>query len=177
MNPFRVRQAVANVKLYAQKEEGFVGYGLKRGEGELVGECSDIDDIIVIRKDGIMQVSKVSQKAFFGRTSFTSPSGNAGMNAPFTIAFLDGATGRSMMKRFNVPAITRDRIQHYQRHAEVADFVLHGQPGEAEIVTVFLRANARLKKLKLDVDFSELAIRGRGAGATWYPKTPSAKLK
>ena len=63
----RADVAVANVKLYVQMQEGFVGTGMKRGEGEFLCDCSDIDDIIVIRKDGIMQVSKVSQKAFFGK--------------------------------------------------------------------------------------------------------------
>ena len=172
--------AVANVKLYAQKEEGFVGYGLKRGEGELVGECSDIDDIIVIRKDGIMQVSKVSQKAFFGKDIIHVAVWKRGdERTVYNCIYFDGATGRSMMKRFNVPAITRDREYNITKgtpKSRILYFTANPN-GEAEIVTVFLRANARLKKLKLDVDFSDLAIRGRGAGGNLVSKNAIRKIE
>ncbi|MDA0913095.1 MAG: DNA gyrase/topoisomerase IV subunit A [Bacteroidetes bacterium] len=176
----RAEVAVANVKLYAQKEEGFVGYGLKRGEGELVCECSDIDDIIVIRNDGVLQVSKVSQKAFFGKDLLHVGVWKRGdERTVYNCIYLDGTSGRSLIKRFNVPAITRDREYHITKGtAKSRILYFSANPnGEAEVVTVFLRANARLKKMKFDVDFSELAIRGRGAGGNLVSKNAIRKIE
>ena len=175
----RSEVAVANVKLYAQMEEGFVGYGLKRGEGELVSDCSDIDDVIVIRKDGVMQVSKVSQKAFFGKEILHVGVWKRGdERTVYNCIYLDGASGRSMIKRFNVPAITRDREYHITKgtpKSRILYFTANPN-GEAEVVTVFLRAQARLKKLKFDMDFSEVAIRGRGAGGNLVSKHAIRKI-
>ena len=172
--------AVANVKLYAQMEEGFVGHGLKRGEGELVCECSDIDDIIVIRKDGVLQVSKVSQKAFFGKDLLHVGVWKRGdERTVYNCIYLDGATGRSLIKRFNVPAITRDREYNITKGTPKSRLLYFtaNPNGEAEIVTVFLRSSARLKKLKFDLDFSEMAIRGRGAGGNLVSKNAIRKIE
>lgn len=172
--------AVANVKLYAQMEEGFVGYAMKRGEGELISDCSDIDDIIVIRKDGVMQVSKVSQKAFFGRDLLHVGVWKRGDDRTvYNCIYVDGESGRSMVKRFNVPAVTRDREYHITKGTPKSRVVyLTANPnGEAEVVTVFMRANPRLKKLKFDVDFSELAVRGRGAGGNLVSKQAIRKIE
>ena len=102
---------------------------MKRGEGELVGECSDIDDIIVIRKDGIMQVSKVSQKAFFGKDIIHVAVWKRGdERTVYNCIYLDGATGRSMMKRFNVPAITRDREYNITKGTPKSRILYFSQP-------------------------------------------------
>ena len=161
-------------------EEGFVGHGLKRGEGELVCECSDIDDIIVIRKDGVLQVSKVSQKAFFGKDLLHVGVWKRGdERTVYNCIYLDGATGRSLIKRFNVPAITRDREYNITKGTPKSRLLYFtaNPNGEAEIVTVFLRSSARLKKLKFDLDFSEMAIRGRGAGGNLVSKNAIRKIE
>ena len=92
-------------------EEGFVGTGLKRGEGEFVCDCSDIDDIIVFRRDGVMQVSKVSSKAFFGKDIIHTAVWKRGdTRTTYNVIYYDGASGRNMVKRFNVKSITRDKV-------------------------------------------------------------------
>ncbi|MDE0871175.1 MAG: DNA gyrase/topoisomerase IV subunit A [Flavobacteriales bacterium] len=176
----RAEVAVANAKLYAQMEEGFVGIGMKRGEGIFIGECSDIDDIITIRKDGIMQVSKVSQKAFFGKDLLHVGVWKRGEERTvYNGIYLDGASGRSMIKRFNVPSITRDREYNITKGSPKSRILyLTANPnGEAETVTVFLRSSPRLKKLKLNLDFSEIAIRGRSAGGNLVSKHAIRKIE
>jgi topoisomerase-4 subunit A len=172
--------AVANEKLYVNYEEGFVGTGLKRGEGEYVCDCSDIDDIIVFRKDGVMQVSKVSSKAFFGKDILHVGVWNRGDERTiYNCIYLDGETGRSMMKRFSVTSITRDReypITKGTPRSRVLYFTANPN-GEAEVVSVFLRANTRAKKLKFDVDFADLAVKGRGAGGNLVTKHPIRKIE
>lgn len=172
--------AVANEKLYVNREEGFVGTGLKRGEGEYVSDCSDIDDIIVIRKDGVMQVSKVSSKAFFGKDILHVGVWNRGDERTiYNCIYLDGASGRSMMKRFSVTSITRDREYHITKgtpRSRILYFTANPN-GEAEVVSVFLRATTRAKKLKFDVNFADLAVKGRGAGGNLVTKHPVRKIE
>lgn len=176
----RSQVAVANSKLYVQKEEGFVGIGIKRGEGDLVGECSDIDDIIVIRKDGVMQVSKVSPKAFFGKDIWHVGVWKRGDDRTvYNCIYSDGASGKSMMKRFNVISITRDREYHLTKGSPNSKllYLTVNPNGEAETVTIHLRSNQRLKRLKFDVDFSSLAIKGRGSGGNLVSKQPIRKVE
>ncbi len=172
--------AVANEKLYVNREEGFVGTGLKRGEGEFVSDCSDIDDIIVIRKDGVMQVSKVSSKAFFGKDILHVGVWNRGDERTiYNCIYLDGETGRSMMKRFSVTSITRDReypITKGTPRSRILYFTANPN-GEAEVVSVYLRATTRAKKLKFDVNFADLAVKGRGAGGNLVTKHPIRKIE
>ncbi|MAO88786.1 MAG: DNA topoisomerase IV [Crocinitomicaceae bacterium] len=176
----RSKVAVANAKLYWNPEEGFVGTGLKRAEGELLGDCSDIDDIIVFRKDGVMQVSKVSSKAFFGKNLLYAAVWKRGdKRTTYNVIYLDGATGRSMVKRFNVTSITRDReypITKGTPKSKVLYFTANPN-GEAEVVSIYLRAQARLKKVKFDVNFSDIAIKGRGAGGNLVSKFPVRKVE
>lgn len=172
--------AVANVKLYANYAEGFVGTGMKRGEGEFVCDCSDIDDIIVFRKDGKYSVSKVSQKAFFGKEILHVGIWKKGDDRTvYNAIYLDGASGRSMVKRFAVTSSTRDKEYDVTKgtpKSRVLYFTANPN-GEAEVVTVHLRANQRLKKLKFDVDFSEIGIKGRGAGGNLVSKFPIKRIE
>ena len=176
----RSKVAVANAKLYWNPEEGFVGTGLKRGEGELLGDCSDIDHVIVFRRDGVMQVSKVSSKAFFGKGLLYAAVWKKGdKRTTYNVVYLDGATGRSMVKRFNVTSITRDReypITKGTPKSKILYFTANPN-GEAEVVTVFLRAQARLKKVKFDLDFSDIGIKGRSAGGNLVSKFPVRKIE
>ena len=176
----RAEVAVANEKLYAQMEEGFVGTGMKRGEGKFIADCSDIDDIIAIRRDGVMQVSKVSQKAFFGKDLIHIGVWKRGEDRTvYNCIYFDGASGRSMVKRFNVPSITRDREYHITKgtpKSRILYFTANPN-GEAETVSITLRQSPRLKKLKLDLDFSEHAIRGRSAGGNLVTKHAIRKIE
>jgi topoisomerase-4 subunit A len=172
--------AVANARLYADYAEGFVGIGLKRGEGELIGDCSDLDDVVVIRQDGILQVSKVTAKAFFGKNLLYVGVWKRGdERSVFNCIYLDGETGRSFAKRFNVTSITRDREYPITKGTPKSRVLyLSANPnGEAEVVTVHLRPSPRLKKLRLDLDFAELAVRGRSSAGNLVTKFPIRKVE
>ncbi len=172
--------AIANAKLFVNKTEGFIGIGLKKDEGEFVSDCSDIDDIIVFRKDGKMLVSKVQQKAFMGKDIIHAAVWKKeDKRTIYNLIYRDGKNGPAMMKRFAVTAITRDREYDLTKGAPNSE-VLHfsaNPNGEAEVVTVHLRQLERLKKLKFDIDFSELAIKGRDAIGNVCSKYPVKKVE
>ena len=127
-----------------------------------------------------MQVSKVSSKAFFGKNLLYAAVWKRGdKRTTYNVIYLDGATGRSMVKRFNVTSITRDReypITKGTPKSKVLYFTANPN-GEAEVVSIFLRAQARLKKVKFDVNFSDIAIKGRGAGGNLVSKFPVRKVE
>lgn len=172
--------AIANAKLYVNKTEGFVGTGLKRDEGEYVCDCSDIDDIIVFRRDGKMLVSKVQAKAFLGKDIIhIAVWKKDDKRTIYNLIYRDGKGGGGMMKRFAVTAITRDKEYDLTKGLPSSE-VLHfsaNPNGEAEVVTITLRALERLKKLKFDVDFSTLAIKGRDALGNVVTKYPIKKVE
>jgi len=172
--------AIANAKLSVNLAEGFAGIGLKRDEGEFVCECSDIDDIIVFRKDGKMTVSKVQQKAFFGKDIIhIAVWKKDDKRTIYNLMYKDGKNGPSYMKRFAVTSITRDKEYDLTKgtaNSEVLYFSANPN-GEAEVVTVNLRALERLKKLKFDVDFSTLAVKGRDTQGNMVTKYPVKKVE
>ena len=172
--------AVSNAKLYVNREEGFVGTGLKRGEGDFVCDCSDIDDLIVFRKDGKMIVSRVSQKAFVGKDILHVGIWKKGdTRTVYNLIYQDGKGGRGMWKRFSVTSITRDKEYDLTKGTagSVVLYFTANPNGEAEVVSVHLKALQRLKKLRFDADFSELAIKGRGAGGNVLSKNPIRKVE
>ncbi len=168
--------AVANHKLHADLKEGFVGIGMPRGEGDYICDCSDIADIIVFRKDGTMQVSKVSPKAFFGKDILHVGVWKRGdERTTYNLIYRDGkkqAQSKTMVKRFHVTSITRDKVYHLTKGAPGSQVLWFSQNpnGEAEQVTVHLSRTPRLKSLKVDVDFAEIAIKGRGAAGNTVSK-------
>jgi len=172
--------AVSNVKLYANFEEGFVGTGLKRAESDFVADCSDIDDVIVFRSDGVMMVSKVSSKAFFGKGIIHAGVWKKGDNrTTYNMVYQDGKGGAGMMKRFSVTSITRDKeypLTKGKEGSKVLWFTANPN-GEAETVLIKLRPKANIRKLKFELDFSGLAIKGRGAGGNRVTKYPIAKIE
>jgi topoisomerase-4 subunit A len=176
----RAEVAVANEKLYVNAAEGFVGTGLKRGEGEYVCDCSDIDDVVVIRADGVMQISKVTPKAFFGKDILHVGVWKRGdERTVYNCIYLDGETGRAMMKRFNLTSITRDKPYHITKGTPKSRllYLTVNPNGEAEVVTVHLKPHPRLKKLRFEVNFSELPIRGRASGGNLVTKFPVRKIE
>ena len=155
--------AMNNVKLYANREEGFIGTSLRRDE--FVCDCSDIDDIIVFRKDGKMMVTKIDSKTFVGKDIIhVAVFKKKDKRTVYNMMYKDGTRGPSYMKRFNVTSVTRDKeydLTNGSKGSKVLYFTANPN-GEAEVVTINLRAVGSIKKLKWDIDFADLAIKGRG---------------
>ncbi len=171
------RVAVANEKLYVNRQEGFAGTGLKKDE--FVCECSDLDDIIVFREDGTFLVTKVAAKSFVGKDIVHI--GVFDRNDDRTIynmIYRDGLKGTVFVKRFPVKGITRDKeydLTRGSKGSKVLYFTANPN-GEAEVVTVYLRHKPKLKKLVFDFDFSSLAIKGRAAGGNMLTKHQVRKI-
>ena len=159
-----VRVIATNQKLYVNREEGFAGTGLKKDE--FVCECSDIDDIIVFRGDGTFIVTKVADKVFVGNdiihinVFFKNDD-----RTIYNMIYQDGLRGNVMMKRFAVTGVTRDKEYNLTKGTKGSKVLYYtvNPNGEAEIVTVYLRPKPKLKKLSFDMDFSQLAIKGRNS--------------
>lgn len=170
--------AVANVRFYIDRAEGFIGTSLRKDE--FLFECSDIDDIIVFRNDGVMMVTKADAKTFVGKGIIHVAVWNKNdKRTIYNMIYRDGKNGPSYMKRFAVTSITRDReydMTNENKGSEVLYFSANPN-GEAEVVQVLLKPNQRLKKLKLDIDFSELAIKGRGSKGNLVTKYPVKKVE
>lgn len=170
--------AVANVRFYVDRTEGFIGTSLKKDE--FLFECSDIDDIIVFRNDGVMMVTKVDAKTFVGKGIIHIAVWQKNdKRTIYNMIYRDGKNGPSYMKRFAVTGITRDReydLTNGNKGSETLYFSANPN-GEAEIIQVLLKPNQRLKKLKIDVDFSELAVKGRASKGNLVTKYPVKKVE
>ncbi|MEM9390577.1 MAG: DNA gyrase/topoisomerase IV subunit A [Bacteroidota bacterium] len=170
--------AANNQRLYVNRADGFVGYGLRKDE--FVTECSDIDDIIAIRKDGKMMVSRISEKVFMGKDILYAGVWKKGDDRmTFNLVYMDAKSGRSMAKRFNVTAITRDKEYDLTKGAKGSKVhYLSANPnGEAESVTVKLTSGAKARKKVFDFDFADLDIKGRGAGGNILTRYPVRKIE
>jgi topoisomerase-4 subunit A len=156
--------AANNAKLYVNRKEGFMGTALKKEE--FVCECSDIDEIIVFRKDGTVKVSKLSDKVFMGKDIIHIAVFHKGdERMVYNLAYLDPHTGRTMVKRFQILAVTRDREYRLTTdHANAHITYFSANPnGEAEILTVYISPASKAKKKVFDYDFSVLEVKGRGS--------------
>ncbi len=155
---------VANEKLYVNWEEGFAGTGLKKDE--YICDCSDIDDVIAIRKDGTYIINKVSEKAFLGKElQYVNVFKKNDNRTIYNVIYRDGKNGPIMMKRCAITGITRDKEYTLTKGSPDSRLLyFSANPnGEAEIVRIILRPRPRLKNLDMDVDFGDLAIKGRDA--------------
>lgn len=174
----RATQVVANnSKLYVNRKEGFIGWSLKKDE--FISDCSDIDDIIVFRKDGKCVVSRISEKVFVGKDIIHVDVWKKGdERTTYNMAYLDGKTGRSMVKRFNVKAVTRDREYDLTKGTKGSKLLyFSANPnGEAEVVTVQLTQGCTAKKKIFDFDFGEIAIKGRGSQGNILTRYPIRKI-
>ncbi|MDE6324251.1 MAG: DNA gyrase/topoisomerase IV subunit A, partial [Paramuribaculum sp.] len=155
--------AEANEKLYINREEGFIGTSLKRDE--YLCSCSSIDDIIIFYKDGSYKVTRVQEKMSVGKGVLYVNVFKKDSRTIYNVIYQDGKGGAYYMKRFNITGVTRDRDYNVTQGLKGSKIVwFSANPnGEAEVVKVTLKPLPRLKKLFIDVDFSELAIKGRGA--------------
>ncbi len=155
---------IRNTKLYVNREEGFIGTSLKRDE--YVTDCSDIDDIIVFTKKGDMMVTKVDSKVFVGKNIIhVAVFKKKDKRTTYNMIYKSMKGGPSYVKRFNVTSMTRDKIYQLagdKASSEVLYFSANPN-GEAEVVTVMLRQSGSIKKLKWDLDFSDVLIKGRGS--------------
>jgi topoisomerase-4 subunit A len=156
--------AANNAKLYVNKVDGFVGFGLKKDE--FVCECSDLDDVIVFRRDGKCVVSKIQEKGFLGKDILHVAIFRKGdERMVYNLIYLEGGSGKSMVKRFQVLAVTRDREYDLTKGTKGSKIMyLTANPnGEAEIVTVYLTQGAKARVKVFDFDFSTIEIKGRSA--------------
>lgn len=153
---------IRNTKLYVNREEGFVGTSLRKDE--YVCDCSDIDDIIVFTAEGKMMVTKVDAKTFIGKDIIhVAVFKKKDKRTIYNMIYRDGAKGPSYIKRFAVTGVTRDRdydLTTGSKGSTVLYFSANPN-GEAEVVTVLLRQVGSIKKLKWDIDFAEILIKGR----------------
>ncbi len=165
--------AVANARLYVDREEGFAGTGLKKAE--FVCDCSDIDDIIVFRRDGTFVVTKVADKTFVGKNILhIDVFKRNDERTIYNMVYRDGQSGSNHVKRFAVLGVTRDKEYHVTKGtagSRVLYFTANPN-GEAEVIKVLLRPKPRLRKLNFEFDFKELAIKGRSAKGNVLSRYP-----
>ncbi|MES2397608.1 MAG: DNA gyrase/topoisomerase IV subunit A, partial [Bacteroidota bacterium] len=155
---------LANEKLYVNREEGFAGFGLKKDE--FISDCSDIDDIVVFRKDGTMMVTKVQDKAFVGKDLIhIAVYKKNDERTIYNMIYRDGKNGAVFMKRFPVTGVTRDKQYELTKGtagSEVLYFTANPN-GESEIVEVLLKPMPGLRKVQWDINFADLAVKGRNS--------------
>ena len=153
---------VRNSKLYINRSEGFIGTTLRKEE--FVEECSDIDDVIVFTEEGNMHVTKIERKKFVAKNIIhAAVFRKKDSRTVYNMIYKDGKTGTSYMKRFNVTGVTRDKTYNLTSSSPKTKVLYFSSNpnGEAEVVTIQLRQSGSIKKLKWDLDFGDLTIKGR----------------
>jgi topoisomerase IV subunit A len=169
--------ALANVKLYVNRTDGFIGTGLKKDE--FVGDCSDIDEIIVFREDGRCMITKVQDKVFVGKEIIhVAVFKKNDERTVYNMIYKDGQSGVSFIKRFSVVGVTRDKeydLTKGTKGTRVLYFTANPN-GEAEVVNIQLKPQSKLKKLQFDEDFAVLAIKGRNSIGNIITKYPVKKI-
>jgi topoisomerase-4 subunit A len=167
-----------NTKLYVNREEGFVGTSLKKDE--YVTDCSDIDDVIVFLRDGKMMITKVDAKTFVGKDIIhIAIFDKSDKRTIYNMIYRDGKSGPSYIKRFNVSGVTRDKAYDLSNETAGSQILYFScnPNGEAEVITIILRQVGSVKKLKFDIDFANLAIKGRASKGNLVTKYPIKKIE
>ncbi len=169
--------ALANAKLYVNREEGFIGTNMKKDE--FVSECSDIDDIIVFREDGKYSVVKVQDKVFVGKDIIHVAVFKKGDERTiYNVMYKDGPNGITYVKRFAVTGVTRDKeydVTKGTKGSKIIYFTANPN-GEAEVVHVQLKPHTKLRKLTFDLDLSEISIKGKASLGNIVSKYPVKKV-
>ncbi|MDH3648350.1 MAG: DNA gyrase/topoisomerase IV subunit A [Saprospiraceae bacterium] len=172
-----VQVAANNVKLYANLKDGFIGWGLKKDE--LITECSDLDDIITIKKNGTFRVSRIGEKVFMGKVILHVDVWKKGdSRTTYNMVYLDGKTGRAMAKRFNVSSVTRDR-DYDLTTGEKGSKVLYltcNPNGESETIRIQLSPGCKAKKKLFEFDFAGLDVKGRGSKGNILTRYPVKRI-
>jgi len=170
--------AMRNTKLYVNRKEGFIGTSLKKDE--FVTDCSDIDDIICFTADGKMMVTKVDAKTFIGKDIIhVAIFKKKDKRTIYNLIYRDGKSGSSFIKRFAVTSTTRDReydVTQGKKDSKIHYFSANPN-GEAEVVTFYLRQVGSIKKLKFEVDFSDILIKGRNVKGNIITKYPVKRIE
>ena len=168
---------INNEKLYVNREEGFAGFNIKKDE--YVCECSDIDDIVVMRGDGTMLVTKVSEKAFVGKDILhINVFRKNDDRTTYNLVYQDGKTGPYYVKRFAISGVIRDKEYDLTKGTKGSRviYLSANANGESETLQIFLKPRPKLKKTTFDFDFGTLGIKGRGAGGNIMTKLPIRKI-
>ena len=170
--------AIANIKIYANFADGFIGTGLKKDE--LVAEVSDLDDIIAFTKGGIMKVVKVSEKVFIGKDILhVAVFMKNDERTTYNMIYVDGKTGVSFAKRFNVTGVTRDKEYDLTKGTDKSrvHYFTANANGEAEVVKIILSPNCSARNKEFDFYFEEQDIKGRGSIGNQVTKYPIKSVK
>jgi topoisomerase IV subunit A len=170
--------AIANTKLYVNRADGFIGTGLKKDE--LVAEVSDLDDIIAFTKGGVMKIVKVSDKTFIGKDILhVAVFQKNDERTTYNMIYVDGKTGVSFAKRFNVAGVTRDKEYDLTKGAEKSrvHYFTANANGEAEVVKIILSPNCSARIKELDFYFEEQEIKGRSSIGNTVTKYPVKSVK
>ncbi|MEO6230940.1 MAG: DNA gyrase/topoisomerase IV subunit A [Ferruginibacter sp.] len=170
--------AIANIKLYANFADGFIGTSLKKDEQ--IAEVSDLDDIIAFTKGGIMKVVRVADKVFIGKEILhVAVFQKSDERTTYNMIYVDGKSGVSYAKRFNVSAITRDKEYDLTKGADKSKvhYFTANANGEAEVVKIVLSPNCNAKKKEFEFYFEELEIKGRGSIGNQVTKYPVKSVK
>src|SRR6185436_4697351 len=165
--------AIANAKLYVNREDGFIGTGLKKDE--FLFDCSDLDDIIAFAKNGVMKVVKVTDKVFIGKDILHAAVFKRNdERTTYNMIYTDGKGGMSYAKRFNVTGVTRDKEYTLTKGAEGSKvhYLSINPNGEAEIVKITLTPGSSAHKKEFDFSFVELEIKNRGSMGNTVTKYP-----
>jgi topoisomerase-4 subunit A len=180
--------AEANQKLYINRNEGFIGTALKKDE--LIGPCSDLDDIILFYRDGTYKVTRIQEKLFIGETEKSKREGRKAeviyvavfkkndKRTIYNLIYHDGRKGSYFQKRFNVTSITRDHeydVTMGTPGSRIVYFTANAN-GEAEVVKVMLKPQPKLKKITFDIDFADLKIKGRQSQGNLVTKNPVHRI-
>ena len=168
---------IANEKLYINREEGFIGTALKKDE--YICDCSDMDEVIIFKKDGTYYVTKVADKIFVGKeVLYVNVFKKNDKRTIYNVVYRDGKYGTSFVKRFNVTGVTRDKVYNLTK-GTAGSKVWHfsaNPNGEAEVIKVCLKPKPNLKKLVFEYDFADLAIKGRDSMGNTLSKSDIHKI-
>ena len=170
--------SIKNQKLYVNKEEGFIGTSLKKDE--YISDCSDLDDVIIFTKEGIMKVVKVDSKVFIGKDILHASLFNSDFKEKtYNLIYRDGKNGTSFMKRFKISGVIRDKEYNLTQGKESSEVLYFSAntKGIADVVTIHLRKRASIKKTKWEVDFADLAIKGRDSKGNIVTKHSVNKIE
>ena len=171
--------AVTNAKLYVDRAEGFFGIGKSMKDAEFVCDCSDIDDVIVILKDGRYVIKKVADKDFFDKNIYyIGVFKRNDERTIYNVLYRDGRGGAIMMKRCAIKSITRDKVYDLTKGTPKSEllYMSVNPNGEAEVLKVYFRPRPRLKKVITDLDFSTIAIKGRAAAGNLFSRYSIHKI-
>ena len=166
-----------NAKLYVNREDGFIGFGLKKDE--FVAECSDIDDVIAFTEEGKMKVVRIAEKVFIGKKIlYVNVWKKDDERMTYHMIYSDGKSGKAFAKRFNVTGITRDKDYDLaQGNPKSKVWYFSANPNsEGEVVSLQLHPNAKAHNKMFDFDFSELAVKGRSSIGNTVTKYPLKKI-